>query len=330
MECFSAVKVTITLVNNVGFILKVILLKDNADRNGAVCLPAHKLLLSGAAIFCLLPILLGLATYWVVSTIDRSLNPFVDPEYRIAVETRVNDQREEMLKTRDYVRQHMDVLGRRIGSLQAQVSRINAVEMRIAESSGISLSDFEFEQDPPIGGAALTDSDSEQVDIENAIVAIEKELALRESEIATMDFLLSRNTQESQQTPAGWPVKGGWVSSNFGTRMHPMTGKKQFHRGVDIPGKLGADVLAVAEGVVIRSEKNGNYGWMVEIDHGDSFSTLYSHNRKNLVGVGETVVKGQTIAEIGSTGRSTGAHVHFEVSKNGKNVNPVRYLYKKM
>jgi len=235
-----------------------------------------------------------------------------------------------MLKTRDYVRQHMDVLGRRIGSLQAQVSRINAVEMRIAESSGISLSDFEFEQDPPIGGAALTDSDSEQVDIENAIVAIEKELALRESEIATMDFLLSRNTQESQQTPAGWPVKGGWVSSNFGTRMHPMTGKKQFHRGVDIPGKLGADVLAVAEGVVIRSEKNGNYGWMVEIDHGDSFSTLYSHNRKNLVGVGETVVKGQTIAEIGSTGRSTGAHVHFEVSKNGKNVNPVRYLYKKM
>ncbi len=309
--------------------MKVILLKDNTGRNGALCLSGHKLLLSGVAVFVALPIVLGLASYWVVATIDRSLNPFVDPEYRIAVETRVNEQQQEMLKTRDYVRQHMDVLGSRIGSLQAQVSRINAVEMRIAESSGINLSDFQFEQDPPIGGAADKEVDSEQIDIENAIVAIEKELSLRESEIAAVDFLLSRNSLESQQTPAGWPVKGGWVSSNFGSRMHPMTGKKQFHRGVDIPGKLGASVLAVADGVVTRSEKNGHYGWMVEIDHGDSYTTLYSHNRKNLVKVGETVVKGQAIAEIGSTGRSTGPHVHFEVSKNNRSINPVKYLYKK-
>ena len=112
-----------------------------------------------------------------------------------------------MLKTRNYVRQHMDVLGRRVGSLQAQVSRINAVELRIAETAGISLEDFEFEQDPPVGGAVSTETvDSEQVDIENAIVAIEKELALRESEIAAVDFLLSRNSLETQQTPAGWPV----------------------------------------------------------------------------------------------------------------------------
>lgn len=276
-----------------------------------------------------MPLALGLGSYWVVSQIDRSLNPFVDPEYRIAVETRVNEQQEEMLKTREYVRQHMDVLGSRIGSLQAQVSRIKAVEMRISESSGINLSDFEFEQDPPIGGAQAVELDSEEVDIENAIEEIEKELAIRESEIAAVDFLLSRNSLESQQTPAGWPVQGGWVSSNFGSRMHPMTGKKQFHRGVDIPGKLGASIVSVADGVVIRSEKNGAYGWMVEIDHGDSYTTLYGHNRKNLVKTGETVVKGQVIAEIGSTGRSTGPHLHFEVAKSDRNINPVKYLYRK-
>lgn len=309
--------------------MKVILLKDNTGRNGALCLSGRKLLFAAAALFAVLPLVLGFASYWAVATIDRSLNPFVDPEYRIAVETRVNEQQQEMLKTRDYVRQHMDVLGRRIGSLQAQVSRINAVEMRIAESSGINLSDFQFEQDPPLGGATGAEKDSEQIDIENAIVAIEKELSLRESEIAAVDFLLSRNSLETQQTPAGWPVKGGWVSSNFGSRMHPMTGKKQFHRGVDIPGKLGASVLAVADGVVTRSEKSGAYGWMIEIDHGDSYETLYGHNRKNLVAVGETVVKGQAIAEIGSTGRSTGPHVHFEVSKNKRSINPVKYLYKK-
>lgn len=277
-----------------------------------------------------MPIILGLASYWVVSSIDRSLNPFVDPEYRIAVESRVNEQQQEMLKTRDYVRQHMDVLGRRIGSLQAQVSRINAVEMRIAEVSGINLEDFQFDQDPPIGGSGADDEiDSEQIDIENAILAIEQELSVRESEIAAVDFLLSRNSLESQQTPAGWPVSGGWVSSSFGSRMHPMTGKKHFHKGVDIPGKLGAEVLAVADGVVTRSEKKGNYGWLVEVDHGDSYSTLYSHNRRNLVEEGQTVKKGQAIAEIGSTGRSTGPHVHFEVSKNNRKINPVKYLYRR-
>jgi murein DD-endopeptidase MepM/ murein hydrolase activator NlpD len=270
-----------------------------------------------------------LLSYWVVATIDRSLNPFVDPEYRIAVETRVNEQQEQMLRTRSYVRQHLDVLGSQIGSLQAQVSRINAVEMRIAEVAGINLNDFQFEEDPPIGGADVATEDSEQVDIEKAIAEIEKELSLRESEIAAVDFLLSRNTLESKQTPAGWPVKGGWISSNFGSRMHPMTGKKQFHRGVDIPGKFGADVLAVADGVITRSEKSGHYGWLVKVDHGDNYTTLYSHNSKNLVEVGETVKKGQTIAKIGSTGRSTGPHVHFEVAKNGRNINPVKFLYKK-
>ncbi|MEM7358564.1 MAG: M23 family metallopeptidase [Pseudomonadota bacterium] len=310
--------------------MKVILLKDNTAKNGALCFSGRKLLVSGALMFVALPIVLGLMSYWVVSTIDRSLNPFVDPEYRIAVETRVNEQENEILKTRDYVRKHMDVLGRRIGSLQAQVSRINAVEIRLAEASGINLEDYKFDQDPPIGGAAASaDLDSEQVDIENAIVAIEQELALRESEIAAVDFLLSRKNLQSQQTPTGWPVENGWVSSSFGSRMHPMTGKKQFHRGVDIPGKLGADVLAVADGVVKRSTKSGDYGWLVEIDHGDDYTTLYSHNRANLVQEGETVTKGQPIAEIGSTGRSTGPHVHFEVRKKNRHINPVKYLYKK-
>lgn len=287
-------------------------------------------MLCAGAILVALPLVVGIASYWVISSIDRSLNPFVDPEYRIAVESRVNEQQQEMLKTRDYVRQHMDVLGRRIGSLQAQVSRIHAVEMRIAEVSGINLADFQFDQDPPIGGSSVEDEvDSEQIDIENAILAIEQELAVRESEIAAVDFLLSRNSLESQQTPAGWPVSGGWVSSNFGSRMHPLTGKKHFHKGVDIPGKLGAHVLAVADGVVVRSVNSGNYGWLVEVDHGDSFTTLYSHNRKNLVEEGETVVKGQAIAEIGSSGRSTGPHVHFEVSKGDRRINPVKYLYRK-
>ncbi len=310
--------------------MKILLLRDSTAKKGTVCISGHRLVLGGALVLVAMPILAGLASYWIVASIDRSLNPFVDPQYRIAVETRVNEQENEIVKTREYVRQHMDVLGRRIGSLQAQVSRINAVEQRIAESSGIDLQDFQFDQDPPVGGSDVAaDMDSEEVDIENAIVAIEQELSLRESELSAVDFLLSRKNLESQQTPAGWPVRNGWVSSSFGNRMHPMTGKKQFHRGVDIPGKPGSQVLAVADGVVTRSEKNGQYGWLVEIDHGDDYVTLYSHNRSNSVEEGQTVVKGQTIGLVGSTGRSTGPHVHFEVKKKGRHINPVKYLYKK-
>lgn len=310
--------------------MKIILIKDSATKNGALCFSGKKLLIAGIGCAVVLPIFLGLASYWTIANIDRSLNPFVDPEYRVAVESRVNEQEQEIVKTRNYVRQHMDVLGRKIGSLQAQVSRISAVEERIAAVSGINLEDFNFEQDPPLGGGEPTnDRDSEEIDIENAIVEIEQELAQRESQIAAMDFVLSRNSQQSQQTPAGWPVENGWVSSNFGSRMHPISGKKQFHRGVDIPGKAGSDVLAVADGVVKRSVHSKGFGWLVEIDHGDEYTTIYSHNKRNLVTEGETVQKGQAIAELGSTGRSTGPHVHFEVKKQDRHINPVKYLYKK-
>ncbi len=308
--------------------MKILLLHDRSSKRGVQTFSGQKLLWAGVFVLILLPILAGGLSYWTIASIDRALNPFVDPEYRIVVESRVSEQEAEIKKTREYVRRHMDVLGRQIGGLQAQVSRIAAVEKRISEVAGIDLADFQFAETLPIGGVALQDNqDSEQIDIENAITVIEQELSLQESAIAAMDFMLSTRNLESQQTPAGWPVKGGWVSSNFGSRMHPMTGKKQFHRGVDIPGKAGSNVLAVADGVVARSEKNGNYGWLVEVDHGDSYTTLYSHNRKNLVEVGETVKKGQAIAEVGSTGRSTGPHLHFEVMKDNQHINPVRFLY---
>ena len=194
--------------------MKVILIKDDASSQGPICLSGAKILSMGVIGLFMLPVVLGLLAYWVAATIDRSLNPFVDPEYRVAVESRVNDQEQEISKTRQYVRQHIDVLGRRIGSLQAQVSRINAVEQRIAKVSGVDLKDFQFDQDPPIGGVKVSDDqDLEQVDIENAIQSIERELSARESEIAAVDFLLSRRSLASQQTPTGWPVKGGWAVS---------------------------------------------------------------------------------------------------------------------
>jgi murein DD-endopeptidase MepM/ murein hydrolase activator NlpD len=126
--------------------------------------------------------------------------------------------------------------------------------------------------------------------------------------------------------PSGRPVRNGWVSSGYGMRTDPFTGKKEFHEGIDFAGKEGSRVLAVADGIVSWAGWRKGYGKMVEITHGNGYATRYAHNEKLLVSVGETVKKGQTIALMGSTGRSTGPHVHFEVVHNDREVNPAKYV----
>ena len=119
---------------------------------------------------------------------------------------------------------------------------------------------------------------------------------------------------------------GGWMSSLYGYRSDPMSGKKEFHQGVDVAGKPGTPITAVAAGIVIWSGQRYGYGDLVEISHGNGYTTRYAHNKKNLVSVGEKVEKGEIIALMGATGRSTGTHVHFEVLRHGKHLNPNKYL----
>ena len=128
--------------------------------------------------------------------------------------------------------------------------------------------------------------------------------------------------------PSGKPVDEGWLSSKYGKRNDPFTGKQDFHKGLDFAGKKGADVLAVGDGVVSWSGKRSGYGNLIEINHGNGYVTRYGHNQRHLVEVGDTVKKGQQVAMMGSTGRSTGPHVHFEVLHNGKRVNPAKYMGK--
>jgi len=129
--------------------------------------------------------------------------------------------------------------------------------------------------------------------------------------------------------PEGRPIGRGWISSYYGMRTNPFTGKLQFHKGMDFASKSGSNVQAVAGGVVTWSSKRYGYGNLVEINHGNGYVTRYGHNKENLVQVGDTVKKGQSISLMGSTGRSTGPHVHFEVLKNGRQINPQRFVQRR-
>ena len=213
--------------------------------------------------------------------------------------------------------------------------RLDALGEQVAEVANLDNGEFDFSQQPALGGPALeAESDSEQ-SLHSSVPAAEldqllKQLEIlvqdRENQLAILDRQLSAREFKSQAFVAGRPIKWGWMSSALGRRTDPFTGKNASHTGVAFAGKDARDVFAIDGAVPTAAEKRYGYGLMVEINHGNGFATRYAHNQENLVAVGDIVEKGGAIARMGSTGRSTGPHVHFEVLRNGKPMNPERYI----
>jgi murein DD-endopeptidase MepM/ murein hydrolase activator NlpD len=185
--------------------------------------------------------------------------------------------------------------------------------------------EFSFESSPGVGGPEEGSSNVD-LDFGREIDTIVAELEDREQQLGVLEDILLSSQMKEEVFPEGRPIKRGWISSYYGMRTNPFTGKLQLHKGMDFAGKSGSHVLAVAGGVVTWSSKRYGYGNLVEINHGNGFVTRYGHNKENLVQVGDTVNKGQEIALMGSTGRSTGPHVHFEVLQNGRQINPQRFV----
>ena len=148
----------------------------------------------------------------------------------------------------------------------------------------------------------------------------------REAQFDVLAGLLSSEQLRAESTPAGRPIVSGWQSSRYGHRIDPISGQRAWHDGVDFAGKEGSEIFAVASGVVSWSGYRSGYGKMVEVAHGDGLSTRYAHNKENNVQVGDLVRRGDVIALMGSTGRSTGPHVHYEVFKHGRAVDPATYI----
>ena len=221
----------------------------------------------------------------------------------------------------------IDALSSRIGLLQAHVMRLDALGRKLVTMASIDEGEFDFNRSPALGGPESADNMGMRADqLSEAINQLGIELEDRENQLSVLeDLVLNENLQREVQ-PSGRPIVSGWISSYYGMRTHPLSGRREMHKGIDFAGKLGGAVIAVAKGVVTYAGKRYGYGNVVDIAHGNGYTTRYAHNSRLLVSVGDTVEKGFQIAEIGSSGRSTGPHVHFEVLKNGKEVNPVRFI----
>lgn len=241
----------------------------------------------------------------------------------------IKSQREDLALAKTAAEENTRALARRMAELNAQMMRLDAAGERMVKVADLDPKEFNFNRPPALGGpeteeialaAPVTDP------LLQSIEKFEARLSERERQMRVLEDLLMASRMQNEVMPSGWPVLNGFISSLFGYRTDPFSGRGAFHEGIDFAGAEGSSVIAVGAGVISFAGERNGYGSVVEVNHGNGYVTRYGHNSAVLVKAGDTVRKGQRLALMGSTGRSTGPHVHFEVLLNGSPVNPSQYI----
>lgn len=245
-----------------------------------------------------------------------------------AYQARLAEKEEEVAQVRQEAQAEVNALTARLAELQSRVTRLDALGRKLINVSNLDAEEFDFDTTPGMGGLMheVEESELAMSDLSEAIGALDTRIDNRERQLSVLEDVLMDRELAAKTTPAGEPIGKGWMSSSYGYRQDPFTGKRAWHDGVDFAGRLGSDILAVAGGVVSYAGKRWGYGRLVEITHGNGYVTRYGHNSKITVEEGQIVRRGDKVAEMGSSGRSTGPHVHLEVLKNGESVNPWKYV----
>ena len=240
---------------------------------------------------------------------------------------RLSGQSQQLEQIQSATRVEMEAVGRRLADMQARLLRMEALGERVAQVAQLDAGEFRFNEPPAVGGPESDVDEPQAVPMFlTAADQLSGQIKMREDELEILASLLASQKFQEEVAIAGRPVKLGWISSGFGRRVDPITGRMAWHSGTDFAGRPDSDVVAVASGVVTFAGERSGYGRMIEINHGAGYVTRYGHHHELLVAAGDFVKKGQLIARMGSTGRSTGYHVHFEVLKDGVQVDPARYV----
>ena len=279
-----------------------------------------------AGLLVVLPALAGVSGYYYA--MERSEAAYVQ---QITIDNWKNElaqQWQELKSAKLSSQQQLNALTAKLGMMQAHVRRLDAAGERIVSVAGLDAKEFNFGEAPAIGGPESV-ATSKVNDIPDLLVSLDEldaQLGSREQQLSVLESLLMDKHMGVERYISGRPIKKGWMSSFYGERNDPFTGKPAWHGGVDFAGKEGDKIYSTAAGVVSWVGDRYGYGLLVEINHGDGLVTRYGHNKSALVKKGDVVSKGQAISVMGNTGRSTGAHVHYEVIKNNRTVNPLPFV----
>ena len=236
---------------------------------------------------------------------------------------------------------HLDAYAKELGELQARIMRLDAQNERLAALAGekdikitnqpnaqsLKKSELNTKQGN-MGGPFISSKPMSEPDLQAAILALTEAVDIRDDYLSSLEAKILQKSVLKDMLPNSSPVDAAFNSSSYGWRTDPFNGDKAFHEGLDFTANMGTAIKAAADGIVLTAEQTPDYGKIVKINHGSGLETRYAHASKLLVKPGERVVKGQIVAQVGSTGRSTGPHLHYEIRLNGNSLDPRRYLQK--
>src|SRR6267154_541450 len=235
-------------------------------------------------------------------------------------------QKAQIEDVRRALQEKVNALAMRVGQMNANVIRLDALGKRLTRMAKLDDGEFDFGKPPALGGETVDGQPAQIPSLTAMVDDLQSQLSSREQQLGVLENLILTRELNKQVYPEGRPVQEGWISSYFGRRADPFTGYSAVHKGLDFAGPEGTVVSSVAAGLVTFAGERAGFGQMVEIYHGNGLATRYCHNEKLLVKQGDMIRKGQDVALMGSTGRSTGPHLHFEVLKNGSQVDPLRFI----
>jgi murein DD-endopeptidase MepM/ murein hydrolase activator NlpD len=236
------------------------------------------------------------------------------------------EQKSDIAALRARIQDEVDAMAGRLGQLDAHIIRIDALGKRLTTIAKVDQRQFNFDDEPTSATTIGAPANSQVPDLTSQLTQLEQRVDLRDAQLSALDNVMVGRQISDAVRPEGRPVGQGLISSYFGQRSDPITGEEGFHKGLDFAGTAGEPVVAVGAGVVTWAGDRNGYGTLVEINHGNGYMTRYAHNQSVLVAVGQTVNRGERIALMGSTGHSTGPHVHFEVLHNGQQIDPLMFV----
>jgi murein DD-endopeptidase MepM/ murein hydrolase activator NlpD len=241
------------------------------------------------------------------------------------LQANVDQQQTELDQVRRGAQQEINAMAARLGELQAQANRLNALGERLTRVGQLQDGEFDFNEPVGVGGNDAA-YDMRPAELKDGVDQLERQFAASGQQLSVLEALLFNRELDKNATPSRMPIANSYITSGFGGRADPFGGGGQYHKGIDFKANVGDPVLAVADGVVSFAGVKGGYGNVVDVDHGNGYITRYAHNSRLMVKAGDLIRVGTVVAKAGSTGRSTGAHVHFEVWENGRVVNPRKFL----
>lgn len=303
--------------------MNIILVPNSQRGKGRNTTLSHRhLVLIALVMLFAMPTLVGIVAYHA----QDMLSAYNADSLLAAQRRELAAQRTAVTEAKRNAEAHLNALAQRLGQMQAQMMRLNALGSRLTRMAGLDAREFNFSVEAAMGGPEKISAAANPPELMDSLDRLTREIERQQERLSALENLLLDRKLNAAVTPSGWPVEGGWISSGFGVRADPFNGHQSQHDGVDIASSMGSPVHAVGDGVVSHSGDKAGYGMLVEVTHESGLITRYAHTSSVLVRVGDRVQKGQSIALVGTSGRSTGPHLHFEVVRNGTAVNPMRYL----